>query len=290
MSYNVLIELFDNIADFRDYVPCVASDIEIEELNSSAIGARKQIQGIITIPLWKSIIQDKDSDAWHHLKLAFGNLTMHKAVIFATIAKRMSGGADVYKYELESMRRQYIDNYFNAMDSLIHELETNESYQEAWRKTTDFQYMDSLRIKTTAELNSLYSIDMSYLFFFRTIAIQREVLDDTIGGYFVSIEGREADFETKLKRALAMLIISVALTRFDIIELPMTIRNLFDDSKGFRHGSSEKSALDALAASLQSQAMETIKAIDLALSEPVSGNIDPTTSYNRESDKIFLMS
>ena len=87
-----------------------------------------------------------------------------------------------------------------------------------------------------------------------------------------------------------MLIISVALTRFDIVELPMTIRNLFDDSKGFRHGSSEKSALDALAASLQSQAMETIKAIDLALSEPVSGNIDPTTSYNRESDKIFLMS
>ena len=70
----------------------------------------------------------------------------------------------------------------------------------------------------------------------------------------------------------------------------MTIRNLFDDSKGFRHGSSEKTALEALAISLQSQAMEAIKAIDLALSEPTSGNIDSTTSYNRESDKIFLMS
>lgn len=290
MSYNVLIEIFDNIADFRDYVPYVGSDIEIEELNSSAIGARKQIQSMITIPIWKLIMQDKDSDVWHHLKLAFGNLTMHKAIIFTTIAKRMSGGADVYKYELESMRRQYIDNYFNAMDSLIHELDTNVTYREDWHKTTDFQYLDSLRIRSTFEFNSLYGIDMSYLFFFRTIAIQREVLDDTIGGYFVSIAGREAEFEVKLKRALAMLIISVALCRFDIIEFPATIRSLFDEQKSSRNGIDERNGQLGLAATLQSQAMEVIKAIDLALNEPESGNVDSTTSYNCKSDKIFLMS
>lgn len=290
MSYNVLIELFANIADFREYVPYVGSDIEMDELNPSAISARKQIQGVITPSIWKSIISDRESEAWHHLKLAFGNLTMHKAIIFSTIAKRMSGGADVYKYELENMRREYIDNYFNAMDSLILELESNVVYQETWRKTTDFQYMDRLRIKTTAEFNSLYGIDMSYLFFFRTIAIQREVLDDTIGGYFVSIEGREADFESKLKRALAMLVVSVALCRFDIIELPVTIRSLFKEQKSSRNGTDERSSQLGLAVSLQSQAMESIKAIDLALSEPASGNIDSTTSFNRESDKFFLMS
>ena len=188
------------------------------------------------------------------------------------------------------MRREYIDNYFNAMDSLIQELATNDIYKESWQETTDFRYMDALRIKTTAEFNSLYGIDMSYLFFFRTIAIQREVLDDTIGGYFTSIEGREKDFETKLKRALAMLVISLALSRFDIIEFPATIRSLFDEQKTSRNGTDERNSLLALVASLQFQAMEAIKAIDLALSEPTSGSIDPTTSYNRESDKIFLMS
>lgn len=290
MSYNVLIDLFEHISDFRDYVPYVGSDIELSELNPSAIGARKQIQGLITPSIWKSIVDNKESDAWHHLKLAFGNLTMYKAIIFAAIAKRMSGGADVYKYELERMRREYIDNYFNAMDSLIQELTTSNTYKEAWQGTTDFQYMDTLRIKTTAEFNSLYGIDMSYLFFFRTIAIQREVLDDTIGGYFTRIEGREADFETRLKRALAMLVVSVALYRFDIIEFPATIRSLFDEQKVSRNGMDERNNQLSLAASLQSQAMEAIKAIDLALSEPISGNIDSTTSYNRESDKIFLMS
>lgn len=290
MSYNVLTDLFDHITDLREYVPYVSSDIELEELNPSAIGARKQIQGIITPTIWKSIIEDPKSEAWHQLKLAFGNLTMNKAIIFSTIAKRMSGGADVYKYELETMRRQYIDNYFNAMDSLIQELNTNEAYQETWHKTTDFQYLDNLRIKTTAEFNSLYGIDMSYLFFFRTIAIQREVLDDTIGGYFTSIEDRKTEFEAKLKRALAMLVISIALCRFDIIEFPATIRSLFDEQKSSRNGTDERNGQLGLAATLQSQAMEAIKAIDLALSEPESGNIDSTTSYNRESDKIFLMS
>lgn len=286
---NVLIGLFDGIADFREVVPFVGSDIELDELNPSAIGARKQIRGIITPDLWNRILDNKDSEAYLFVRIAYGNLTMHKAIIFTTIAKRMSGGADVYKYELDTMRRQYVENYYNAMDSLINELSSNSSYKEAWQKTTDYQYLDSLRIKTTAEFNSLYGIDMSYLFFFRTIAIQREVLDDTIGGYFVTIQGREEDFEMKLKRALAMLVLSIALYRFDIIELPATIRNLFDEAKGFRHGSSEKASLNDLSVSLQSQAMGMIKAIDLALSDPESGNVDSMTSFNRDSDKIYLM-
>ena len=87
-----------------------------------------------------------------------------------------------------------------------------------------------------------------------------------------------------------MLVISVALSRFDIIEFPATIRSLFDEQKSSRNVTDERSGQLGLAVTLQSQAMEAIKAIDLALSEPESGNIDPTTSYNRESDKIFLMS
>lgn len=41
MSYNVLIDLFEHISDFRDYVPYVGSDIELSELNPSAIRCTK---------------------------------------------------------------------------------------------------------------------------------------------------------------------------------------------------------------------------------------------------------
>lgn len=287
---NVLIDFFENIATFREFVPFVASDIELDELNPSGISARKQIQGIITPEIWKMILADQASETAYYLKVAYGNLTMHKAIIFTVLAKRMSGGGAVYKHELETMRRQYIDNYYNAMDSLIRELDTNEAYTTAWHATPDYLFIDSLRIQTTAEFNSLYGIDMSYLFFFRTLSIQREVLDEMIGGYFVSIEGREPDFETKLKRALAFMVISLAVTRFDIAELPATIRSLFDEQKASRNGSTEYDALKDLATSLQAKAMDTIKSIELALSKPEHDNIDPDTTFNRESDKYYLMS
>ena len=77
---NVLIGLFDGIADFREVVPFVGSDIELDELNPSAIGARKQIQGIITPDLWNRILDNKDSEAYLFVRIAYGNLTMQPSV------------------------------------------------------------------------------------------------------------------------------------------------------------------------------------------------------------------
>lgn len=285
----ILYDLFQNISDFKEYVPGISSDIEFPELNSSAISARKQVQNIITPGIWNLIIKDENSEAKTFLRTAFGNLTMNKASIFTVLSKRMSGGGEVYKHELETMQRQYIDNYYNAMDSLIQELTTNQKYQKVWLETPDYKIIDSLQIKTTSEFNNLYTIDMSYLFFFRTISIQHEILDEIIGSYFQQITERKADFETKLKRALAQLVVATAIVRFDIIELPATIRSLHKEQKSLRHGTSENTILMNLAESLTNNALETLKAIDLALTEPSTNNIDPETSFNREDDKIFLL-
>jgi hypothetical protein len=105
----------------------------------------------------------------------------------------------------------------------------------------------------------------------------------------VRIEGREQDFESRLCRALVMLVVSIALTRFDIIELPPTIKSLFDEQKGFRHSSAESAGVMNLAARLQESAMNILLAVDAALSEPGSGSVDSNTSFNNPDDKIFLM-
>lgn len=286
----ILNTLFETLADFQECVPGVSSDTLLDELNSSAVSARKQIQNILTPEIWKKILDDKDSDIHFYLQVAFGNLTMDKAAIFNVLSKRMSGGGEIYKHELETVRRQYIDNYYNAMDSLIQELETNNGYISYWQATPEYKLQDQLQIKTASEFNSLYGIDMSYLFFFRTMAIQREVLDDIVSEYFVRIQDRKSDFEVKLKRALAMFVISIAIIRFDITELPVTIRSLFNEQKSSRHGTAENTIMQNLAASLSQKALEIIKTIDLALSESSSENIDSETSFNRESDKFFLMS
>lgn len=282
-------DLFQNIAEFREMVPGISANLEFSELNSSAISARKQIRNIITSDLWDQIKSETDSDAHLYLSNAFANLIMHKALIFDVIAKRMSGTADVYKHELETMRRQYIDNYFNAMDSLIQELSENSAYSEKWRASSDYKLIDELKIKTTAEFNSFYGIDMSYLFFFRSISIQREILLDGISDTFVKAVERE-DLIKKLKLALSHLVVSMAITRFDIIELPATIRSLFDEQKTSRSGSDEQNRILALASELRSRAMNIVSGVELALSEPDTSDIVSETSMNREEDKIYLIS
>lgn len=286
---SILNEFFKDIADMRDYVSLVGSDLEFQELNSSAISARKEIRNIISPAIWDKLKDSDDSGPLTFLKVAFGNLTMHKALIFTMIAKRLSGGADVYKYEIETMRRQYIDNYFNAMDSLIELLGSDERYKDDWMKLPSCKMIANLQVKSTSEMNSYYGIDMSYLFFFRTIPIQREVLDEKMSGYFQRASGRP-ELLPRLKRALVLEIVATALLRFDIIELPHTIRSLFDDQKISRSGNTEKTSLENLAGSLQQQASGIILAVEAALAEPSSGNIDSETSFNRESDKFFLMS
>lgn len=288
----ILEELFPTVADFRDCVPGISATIEFKELNSSAISAKKQIQMIIPSTLWETVIKEEStSQAKLFLRVALGNLTMHKACIFDILSKRISGTLEVYKHELETMRRQYIDNYFNAMDSLIQIFETVDKYKVEWESTANYHLLSQLKIKTTEEFNSYYNIDMSYLFFFRTLSLQREVLSDMFENYFFRIQGKTDRFETKLKMALVQMIISLALTRFDIIELPATIRNLFDEQKTSRNSSDEQNRLLSIAAQLHQKSLDTLKSIDLALTNPDAGtNIDTDTSFNHPDDKIYLIS
>lgn len=282
-------EIFQSVSDFRAVVPGISANIEFSELNSSAISARKQMRNIITKDLWDKIKSDSNTDARLYLSNAFGNLIMYKAVIFDVLAKRMSGTADVYKHELEAMRRQYIDNYFNAMDSLIQELAENTNYKTEWEATEEFKLLSELQIKTTEEFNSYYGIDMSYLFFFRSIPLQRELLLDEIGELFAKTTER-ADLTKKIKLALSHLVVSLALSRFDIIELPATIRSLFDEQKASRAGSDEQNRILALASELRNNATAIVSSVSLSLSEPDTSEIVSDTSFNHPDNKIYLIS
>ncbi len=286
-------DLFQNVDEFRQYVPGISANLEFSELNSSAISARKQIRNIIKKDLWDKIKTEENTDARGYLCNAFGNLTMHKSIIFNVVSMRIaSDSVDVYKNEYESMQRQYIDNYYNAMDSLIEELSENDNYSALWKETPEYKLLDTLEIKNTTEFNSYYGIDMSFLFFFRTIPLQREILIDGLNDLFAQIKEKEnnSDLVEKLKLALSHLVVALALSRFDIIELPATIRSLFDEQKSSRSGSDEQNRVLRLAAELRDNATAIISGIELAISEPDNSNVVSDTSLNNPEDKIYLIS
>ena len=281
----ILQELFPTIAEFRKYAPYAESNITFDQLNSSAVSAKKMMIIILTKDVYSEIVK-VDGELKEALCMAMANLTMAKQLIFDIVSKRKND-VDIYKHEQETMRRSFIENYFNAMDTVIQLLDTEDKFP-SWKETRYKKLLDGLRIQSTEDFDMLYSIDLSYLFFFRTIPIQKEALDDGLSAYFERAEGKE-DVLRMLHRCLAKQTIAIALRRFDIIEFPPTIRNLFDDSKVMRYGTQEQERMLALSASLMDEVKQELANIDLILTSDSSGSVDTNTSFNRPDDIILVM-
>lgn len=285
----ILEELFTDVATLREYVPFMDSNIAFSELGSSAKSAKKQICVIITPEVYSAIIEKRSGNIFEELRTAVANLTLAKQVVFDAINRRKQE-IDIYKHEQESMRRAYIENYYNSMDSLVLELEKSDI--ESWKETRYKKILESLRIKTAPEFDELYPIDGSYLFFFRIIPFQREALEDYMNGYYSRVSEEDENKNSiyrKLDRCLAMYTVAKSLRQFDIIEFPSTIRSLFDDSTASRTGSEEQNRILTLSEQLKNEADQLLRDIDTILSNSEGGNVSTEESYLLPSDKFYLM-
>lgn len=281
----ILEELFKNLTEFRHYAPYSETNIEFKDLNSSASSARKQICIILSKEVYDMVLK-KEGEIHDALLTAMANLTLAKQLVFDVVKQRKSD-VDIYKYEMEAMRRSYIENYFSGMDTLIQLLNKEDSLEE-WKNSRYCKLLSSLRIQTAEDFDFLYSIDLSYLFFFRIIPLQKEVLDEGMTGYFERVVDNQ-EMKDLLLHALAKSTIALALRRLDILEFPSTIRNLFDDSKISRSGKDEQERMLALAEQLTGETQSLLKNIDLMLSNNDSGIVDTETSFNAPDDKIIMM-
>lgn len=109
----ILEELFTTISEFRKYAPYAESNVTFDQLNSSAISAKKQMVIILTKDVYTDLTAD-EGELKEALRLAMANLTMAKQLIFDVVSKRKDD-VDIYKHEQESMRRSYIENYYRGV-------------------------------------------------------------------------------------------------------------------------------------------------------------------------------
>lgn len=283
---NVLVDIFKDFGSFSKYAPGVETNMDLNDLLSSGLTARKRVETIITADVFNAIISNSDEAFIEPLRSAVANITMASQLIFDSINRRKNQ-VDVYKYEIEGMKRAYMDNYYNAMDSIIQRLmstevtsENTDSPAALWRKSRYYKIIDSCNIKTTEAFDSIYPIDLSYFFFFRLLPLQKETLDERLSAYYdrLTADNRER-IEPALTLALAKKTIAKSLRRFDILEFPPTIRNLFDDSHASRSGKDEHDAALALADRLDLEAEGLISNADTLLSTDASVDFCSNSAY-----------
>lgn len=291
---NVLVDIFKDFGTFSKYAPGVETNMDLNDLFSSGITARKRIEIIITTEVFNAIVSYPDYTLIESLRSAVANMTMASQLIFDSINRRKNH-VDIYKYEIEGMKRSYMDNYYNAMDTIIQQLMSAEvkdllSPAALWRKSRYYKIIDVCKIKTTDEFDSIYPIDLSYFFFFRILPLQKETLDERLSAYYdrLTDENRER-IEPTLTLALVKKTVAKSLRRFDILEFPPTIRNLFDDSHVSRSGKDEHDAALALADRLDLEAEELISNADSLLSTDLSVDFCSNSAYNRFDDTIIML-
>ncbi len=289
---NILVDIFKNFSTFSLYAPGVETNMDLNDLRSSGLTARKRIETVISRAVFDELLKEKeDSPLMEALRAAMANMTMANQIIFDSVNRR-KGEVNVYKYELEAMKRSYMENYCNAIDTLVQLLSepTEGDIAELWRKTPYYPILERCEIKTMDQMDSIYPIDASYLYFFRTVPLQKETLDEVMSIYFEKLtdDNRER-IRPILLLALVKKTIAKSLRRFDILEFPSTIRNLFDDSHAARSGKDESSAIFALADRLDREAEELLSNADTLLSSESVSDFCSNSAYNHPDDNIIML-
>ena len=289
---NILVDIFKNFSTFSLYAPGVETNMDLNDLRSSGLTARKRIEIIISRAVFEELLEEKeDSPLMEALRAAMANMTMATQIIFDSVNRRKSE-VNVYKYELEAMKRSYMENYCNAIDTLVQLLSepTEGEIAELWRKTPYYPILERCEIKTMDQMDAIYPIDASYLYFFRTVPLQKETLDEVMSIYFEKLtdDNRER-IRPILLLALVKKTIAKSLRRFDILEFPSTIRNLFDDSHAARSGKDESSAIFALADRLDREAEELLSNADTLLSSETVSDFCSNSAYNNPDDNIIML-
>lgn len=289
---NILVDIFKNFSTFSLYAPGVETNMDLNDLRSSGLTARKRIETVISRAVFDELLKEEEnSPLMEALRAAMANMTMANQIIFDSVNRR-KGEVNVYKYELEAMKRSYMENYCNAIDTLVQLLSepTEGDIAELWRKTPYFPILERCEIKTMDQMDSIYPIDASYLYFFRTVPLQKETLDEVMSIYFEKLtdDNRER-IRPILLLALVKKTIAKSLRRFDILEFPSTIRNLFDDSHASRSGKDESSAIFALADRLDREAEELLSNADTLLSSETVSDFCSNSAYNQPDDNIIML-
>lgn len=289
---NILVDIFKNFSTFSLYAPGVETNMDLNDLRSSGLTARKRIETVISRAVFDELLKEKeDSPLMDALRAAMANMTMANQIIFDSINRRKSE-VNVYKYELEAMKRSYMENYCNAIDTLVQLLSepTEGEIAELWSKTPYYPILERCEIKTMDQMDAIYPIDASYLYFFRTVPLQKETLDEVMSIYFEKLtdDNRER-IRPILLLALVKKTIAKSLRRFDILEFPSTIRNLFDDSHAARSGKDESSAIFALADRLDREAEELLSNADTLLSSESVSDFCSNSAYNNPDDNIIML-
>ncbi len=208
---------------------------------------------------------------------------MYQYQIFATV-KKNNTDSSLYKYQHEEIKQHHIDTYSAAMDELLEWLDAN-SETGGYSATDIYVERRSLPVHNAREFDMYYGIDSSAFFFSKILFLLRSIWKNTLKPMLPNNWAEDADLADKVKRTLCYQTMAEAVIKFDVTELPRSIRYDFNHeySKGSSIQSREK---------LYADLMGDVKAWTAQISDKIKISAGTTilqNNRNEEADKIYML-
>ena len=194
-------DIFPNMATLAQCAPVTETNMAIDDLKAAFASSWKQLTALIPDAVLTAIADGSDDGMKSALSMALANRVMANNAVFSAYVNRKAG-TDTYKYEVEGMKRSWMENYFSAMDTLLSELTrqadevapadenvadaetgtgvanaesgteevapaetgTTPSIGELFRESRFYRMAAGCHIRTAEQFDTIYPIDLSYLF------------------------------------------------------------------------------------------------------------------------------
>ena len=276
------IALFKDIADFRKYCDGLQADTEYRQLIPSIRSKASAISGIIGGRTLLAISElSEGSEGLEYLKTAVATGTLYRYQIFDSVKKNGSD-ASMYKYQHEEIKEHHISAHWLAMDELLTWLDSNPE-TGGYNESKTYRERQELPIKNAEEFDYYYGIDRSAYFFSKVQFLIRSVWQHMIKPMISGLEVNE-ELQDMINRSLCYQVVAEAVMKFDVTELPRSIR--YDYNHEYTRGTSMQNR-DKLYGDLMSQVSAWNESIE-NLVQIQKGATAIHMNINDENNKFYL--
>lgn len=293
-------DLFKITGELRKFVPEIGASTPVSEFEyafrqpeGKLIDLIGQANYTLIKDQYNGGVADEVKDAGVVLlQGALANLAGYN--IFIAGSSERNATKSMFKYQEILQMNMYLDNANAELGQLLTHLDGNTTTYTTWENTALYKTREAQIIKKYTEFSQYYYIDESAYFFTRLVFLMKEITQDKINpiiGDFSDLDDTiDAAIIEKTKQALAYLTMSMALRRFDFVELPKTLRNSITDASArtIRTGGIEAQAVAKVSSEIEVKGLMYLDTLDRMMEKKITGTIEVPDDIHEDGDNFYL--
>ena len=274
---------FKDTDELRRYVQGVDGSMSMEALKPAFMLARKAVADTVGEAVFDALSGMTEEPVFQAMRFATANYAMYKHLIFWSVSR--GGDQQLYKYQYEEMKDEYISQFWAAMDTLLLWLDSNPE-TGGYGSTDLYTERQQMPVRNALEFDRYYGIDRSPYFYSKVLFLMRKIVRENIlprTGDLSKIEDER--LLERIRRCLCWHVMAEAVMKFDLTELPRSIR--WDLTHEFSKTGSQMQVREKLYSNLMSEVDNWYTDIEASV-RLLKGASDRAANSNEERNKYYV--